>query len=534
MSNRRTEMDRLQELVRLHRMGVGGREAARLLRMSPNTERQYRQALLRAELWDGDVSELPELEVLKAAVLAQLPVVAPAQMTSSVQPFEERVRELAGRGLRARAIYDRLRLEHEDFSGSYDAIKRMCRRIVRGRGVRAEDVAIAVETRAGEVAQVDFGYVGKLYDPSTAQLRKAWVFVLVLGFSRQMFARLCFDQTVGTWLRLHVEAFVELGGVPETVVPDNLRAAVVRAAFGVDAPSHSLNRSYRELARHYGFKVDPAPIYSPEKKGKVESGVKYLKSNFFAGRSGEDFIDIQRLLATWVRDIANMRVHGTTHARPIDLFESHERAALLLRPLPARRFEPVEWKQARVHRDCHVELHKRLYSVPWRLIGKSVWVRATPTSVAIYADDTRVATHPRRGSGSRSTLDEHLPEERAPYRHRSRTYWQQRADLLAPEIGQYIREVFDSDDVLSTLRPVQAIVTHLERFPRERAVAACQRASFYASYSSVAIRNILRQGLDMQPLPTVAAAVPALPAPRFARSIAELIHKERDKRDELH
>lgn len=532
MSNRRTDMDRLQELVRLHRMGVSSREAARLLGMGRNTQRQYRQALLRAELWDGGVSELPELEALKAAVLVHLPLVAPPQMVSSVQSFEERVRELIGRGLRARAIYDRLRLEDKDFAGSYDAIKRMCRRVVRGRGVRAEDVAIAVETRAGDVAQVDFGYVGKLYDGSTGQPRKAWVFVMVLGFSRRMFARLCFDQTTATWLRLHIEAFAELGGVPETIVPDNLRAAVVRAAFGVDAPSCSLNRSYREVARHYGFKVDPAPIYSPEKKGKVESGVKYAKGNFFAGRAGDDYVETQKLLAAWVRDIANTRVHGTTHARPIDLFESHERAAL--RPLPARRFEPVEWKEARVHRDCHVEFKKRLYSVPWRLIGKDVWVRATTSSLEVYADDARVATHARRGSGPRSTLDEHLPQERAPYRHRSRAFWEQRADLLAPEIGRYIREVFDSDDVLSTLRPVQAIVTHLERFPRERAIAACNRASFYASYSYGAIRNILRQGLDLQPLPTAVAAAPALPAPRFARSITELIHKEKDSCDELH
>jgi transposase len=525
-------MDRLRELLRLHRMGVGCREAARLVRMSPNTERVYREALQRAQLWDGSATELPELEVLKAAVLAQLPAVVPAQMTSSVQTFEPYVRELAQRGLRARAIFDRLRLEHADFDGSYDAIKRMCRRIARERGVRAEDVAIAVETRAGEVAQVDFGYVGTLYDASSGKLRKAWVFVLVLGHSRRMFARLCFDQTLTTWLRLHVEAFTELGGVPEVIVPDNLRAAVVRAAFGVDAPAHSLNRSYRELARHFGFKVDPTPIYSPKKKGKVESGVKYVKRNFFAGRQGQDFVETARLLARWVEEIANARVHGTTQQKPDEVFESDERAALL--PLPARRFEPIEWKEARVHRDCHVEFRKRLYSVPWRLIGKTVWVRATARSVEIYADDTRIATHPRRAPGPRSTLDEHLPEERAPYRHRSRAFWQERAERIAPEVGEYIREVFDSDDVLSTLRPVQAIVTHLERFPKERAVATCQRARFYASYSYAAVKTILRRGLDMQPLPIATAAAPTLAAPRFARSITELLHKQKDTQDELH
>ena len=132
-------------------------------------------------------------------------------------------------------------------------------------------MAIPVETEPGEVAQVDFGEVGRLFDPETQRLRRAWAFVMVLGFSRQMVVRVVFDQKLTTWLRLHVEAFEELGGVVRTVVPDNLKAAVIRAAFGVSS-STALNRSYRELARHYGFKVDPTPPYAPQKKGKVESG----------------------------------------------------------------------------------------------------------------------------------------------------------------------------------------------------------------------------------------------------------------------
>jgi transposase len=104
-----------------------------------------------------------------------------------------------------------------------------------------------VETRPGEVAQVDFGYVGRLYDPRARVMRKAWVFVMVLGYSRHLFARITFDQTTETWLRMHVEAFEELGGVVEVVVPDNLKAAVIRTAFGIEGPT-ALNRSYRELA----------------------------------------------------------------------------------------------------------------------------------------------------------------------------------------------------------------------------------------------------------------------------------------------
>lgn len=526
MCKRRVEMDRLQELVRLHRMKTGAREVARILDMSPNTEREYRKALDAEGLLAGPVDDLPLLEVLRAAVEKRLPTKPPPQMVSTVDPLRDKIVELAEKGLKPQAIFDRLRLEDANFSASFWAVRNAWRRWRKGRRLRPEDVAIPVETAAGDVAQVDFGYVGKLYDASCGQLRKAWAFVLVLGYSRRMVVRICFDQKIETWLRVHIEAFNELGGVPSTIVPDNLKAAVVRAAFGVDGAA-SLNRSYRELARHYGFKIDPAPIYAPKKKGKVESSVKYVKQNFFAGRDGEDVDDVKRELQRWVDEIANVRIHGTTHRKPIDLF-AIERMAL--RPLPERRFELVTWAKARVHQDSHVAFDKRLYSVPWRLIGQELWLRATSTSIVIYADDVRVAQHDRRGRSTRSTCDEHLPVERAPWRHRSRDYWEQRADRIAPEVGVYIREVFDSDDVLSMLRTVQAIVTHLEKFPVERAIATCMRASQYGNFQYRAIKNILRDGIDLVGVaPTQTHG--ALAAPRFARSIEELLHRKEVTRE---
>jgi Mu transposase-like protein len=177
--------------------------------------------------------------------------------------------------------------------------------------------------------------------------------------------------------------------------------------------------------------VDPTPVYDPGKKGKVESGVKYVKRNFFRGRSGQDVDLVAPALHRWVHEIAGTREHGTTHRRPLEVFRELEQA--VLKPLPARRFEPVLWRQATVHRDSHVIFEKRLYSVPWKLIEKVVWVRATASTVAIFFDDTRVATHDRRGPGHRSTVDAHLPEHRADLRHRSRSYWEQRAGRIGPD-----------------------------------------------------------------------------------------------------
>ena len=144
--------------------------------------------------------------------------------------------------------------------------------------------------------------------------------------------------------------------------------------------------------------------------------------------------------------------------------------------------------------------------------------------MTIYADDERVATHDRRGPGYRTTVDGHLPDHRADLRHRSRAFWERRADALGDEVGRYVRAIFDSDDVLSQLRAVQAIVTHLETFPVERARAACRRAEHFGSYGYGALKNILRRGLDLEPLPEAASPTGAQPAPRFARPASQWNH----------
>jgi hypothetical protein len=258
--------------------------------------------------------------------------------------------------------------------------------------------------------------------------------------------------------------------------------------------------------------------------------VKYVKRNFFPGRQGSDVELTRPELRRWVYEIAGMREHGTTGRRPLEVFREVEQAVLLR--LPSVRFEPVVWKQATVHQDSHVIFEKRLYSVPWRLIGQLVWLRATASTLVVYWDDTRVATHERRGRGHRSTLDEHLPEHRADLRHRSRSYWEERAGRMGPEARQLVGEVFDSDDVLYMLRAAQAIVTHLERFPRERALAACRRASLFGIRDYRGVKNILLRALDLEPLPAAAALPGSLQESfRYARSAAELLHRMETDRE---
>ena len=511
----RTDMHRLQEMVRLHRQGLGAREVARHLSMSPNTERTYRIALEPSGLLAGDPNVLPDLAVLRAAVLVQRPVKIPPQQTSSIEAFAAAIHAMAKLGAEPKAIYDKLRLDDAEFRGSLSAVKRLWRRWKAAQPVRPEDIAIPVVTTAGDIAQVDFGYVGRLVDPATGTLRKAWVFVMVLAHSRHLFAKIVFDQRQETWVQLHVEAFAWFGGVVRTVVPDNLKAAVIRAAFGVERGDDGLNRTYRELARYYDFKVDPAPPRAPKKKGRVESGVKYVCRNFFRPRRDEtDAEQLQRGLDRWAMEIAGTRDHGTLHARPLDVFEAEEKPTL--QPLPQRPYEAVVWKKASVHQNSHLVFDGREYSAPWRMMGSQVWVRATPSTVEVHTDEGRVATHDRRGVG-RCTVDAHLPEFRRDLRYRYIGYWRERAALLGEPVREYVEAILASEGVQSKLRVVQGVVIALEAVPPERAHAAAERARFFGTLTHKGLRDILLRGLDREPLPGPAIASPT-PRPAFSRA----------------
>jgi transposase len=498
MARRRIDTHRLRELVRLRRMGVSARRVARLLRLGPNTERRYRDVLTQAGLLAGSPDQLPTLEELSLALRRALPPRTPPQERSSVERWRPRIADLWARGLTAQATYDRLRTEtppgEPPFRGSYPAVKRLVRQLEVLRGVQAEDVVVPVETRAGEAAQVDFGYAGRLLDPASGALRRAWCFVLVLTHSRVMFVRLVFDQSIETWIDLHVRAFAELGGVPTTVRPDNARNAVMRAAFAVD-DACDLNRSYRELAQFYRFKVEPTPPGQPWKKGAAEAAVRYLRSGPLKAREGQSIDEVQSALARWNREVAGLRVHGTTGRRPRDVFEAEERGAL--RPLPVAPYDRVLWKKAKVHPDCHVALRQRLFSVPWTLVQREVWLRATTRSVEIFHDDRCVATHAR--TDRRRTTDEaHLPPGRRDFRHRCRDVWVERAQRVGPATFALVQDVFDADPVLSHLRQVQAIVTHLERHPRERAEATARLARRVGDYSYQWVKHVLANALDLQ------------------------------------
>ena len=517
-------MHRLSQLVHLHRLGKSAREVARLLGMSPNTEREYRLILHPTGALSGCPDQLPSNDALKALVLQGKPEKEHKGQQCKLPPETQAlIKHQHDNGAKAAAIYDWLRVEHPKCAASRSAVKRFLATLRRNLGPKESDVVIPVETDPGQVAQVDFGSVGKLWDWESESMHQAYVFVMTLGHSRSSFYRIVFDQRAETWIDLHQQAFRWFGGVPHTVVPDNLKAAVIRAAFDVRT-TPELHLSYREFARHYGFLIDPAPPYQPQKKGKVEADVKYVKNNFFATIGDEkDARILNAKLDEWNRQIASQRTHGTTGRRPAEVFES-ERGHLL--SLPHTPWSVVTHRQARVRRDCLCLVEGALYSVPWPLIGREVTVRVEKNKIALFCDDTLVAQHRKVEKGKRVVQEAHLPETRRDYRHRDIEYWRAQAKVLGPDVISYIEEVIAQDSVLSPLGTVISMVQLLQKVPLERAQAACRRASRFGSLRYAPLKNILDRGLEAETAETQPPQT-SLSSPKFARKPAEFLEGRR-------
>jgi len=288
---------------------------------------------------------------------------------------------------------------------------------------------------------VDFGYAGYLVDPHTELPRKAWFAVFTLSWSRHQYVEFVFDQTVATWLLLHQHAFEFFGGVPQRVVLDNLKAAILRACWHDPA----VQRSYRDCAEHYGFLIAPCRPRTPEHKGKVESGVHYVARNFLAGRPMSTIIAANRDALTWVMETAGQRYHGTTKEQPLARFEV-EKSALL--PLPTAPYDLLVWKEATLHRDCHLVFENAYYSAPHRLIGQKLWVCGGLQAVRIYAHHTLVATHSRaRSAGERLTHPDHLPPQKAATLRLTRERCKEEAAAIGPATLQVVSHLLDDRPV---------------------------------------------------------------------------------------
>lgn len=495
----------LHELLRRLRAGESRNAIVRAMHVSPNTVKTYRRWAEEQQLLSGPLPDLSTLEALRAQTLRASR--APRHPNvSSVEGYRTEVTELLAQGRKPLTIWRMLKGRYpERFTASDSAVRRLVRSIRAGQ---PPEVTVRIETAPGEVAQVDFGYIGDLRDDETGQVHKAWAFVMTLGWSRHMYAEIVLDQKLPTWLVCHQHAFEFFGAVPKRIVLDNLKAAVIRAYTREDDPE--VQQSYRECAEHYGFLIDPCLPRKPQHKGKVErGGVGYLKQAFVPLLPDSATVsEANRRLRQWLMTDAGLRDHGTTHEAPLARFEHTERAALL--PLPATAYDPGVWKQCRLHRDDHVTFEKAYYSAPYRLIGQTVWLRAGLHEVRVFSEDFQlVATHPRASqAGQRFTQPDHLPPDKAHALTLTRETCQVHADAVGPSTGQVIAELLAARPV-DRFRTALRILRLADQFSSERLEAACALGLAYGDASLRTLKRILRDGLEVAIPITPPSATPA-------------------------
>jgi transposase len=350
---------------------------------------------------------------------------------------------------------------------------------------------------AGERVFVD--YSGKrphFVNPTTGELIEVELFVAVLGASNYTFAEATLTQTLADWIGAHTRAFAFFGGVTALTVSDNLKSGITKACFY----EPKVNRSYADMAKHYGTAILPARPGKPKDKAKVEVGVQVAQRWVIAKIRNRTFFSISELNDTIRELVAQLNDRVTRHlgASRRSLFETIERAAL--KPLPAEPYVLTQWKQCRAGIDYHVEIPPYFYSVPYTLMREKLWARYTERTVEVFQrDDQRVATHPRIPPDGRkhSTLPEHMPSSHRRFADWTLERIKREAAAIGPSTSALVDIIMrERPHPEQGFRSCIGITRLATQYDRQRVNAACERALELGTRSYTSVKSILQNHLD--------------------------------------
>jgi transposase len=374
------------------------------------------------------------------------------------------------------------------------------------------DVCLRQEYRAGEKLFVDYaGQTIPLQDSLTGQTHPAYLFVATLGASNYTFAEATLTQDLPSWIQSHVHAFEFFAGVPEILIPDNLKTGVTHPC----RYEPDINPTYLELAEHYGCAVIPTRTGKPKDKAKVESAVLIAERWILAALRNQTFFSLEELNQAIREKLQefNLRKFQKLETTRKELFENLDRLAL--KPLPEAPYEYAEWKKATVNIDYHIEVDGHYYSVPYQLVKESVEIRFTSTTVEVLFKNRRVASHARSyRRGSYTTLKEHMPKA-----HQQHLEWTpSRIIRWAAQTGPHTEKLITQ--ILETkphpqqgFRSCLGIIRLGKQYPKERLEAACAYALSIHGFFYKSVQSILKNGLDQKHTLLPKKADPTLPLP---------------------
>ena len=483
-------MRKIKEVLRLHSLGLKQRVIARGCSIGQSTVSEYLKAAEAAGLNWAAVAQWDESQVI-AALLPQAPAQAPLSRLPEPDFAAIHAELQQHKDLTLQLVWEEYRAVHP---GGY-RYSRFCELYKRWR--RKLEVVLRQEHRAGEKLFVD--YAGKtvgIKNPAASEDREAQIFVAVLGASNYAFAEATWTQGLADWIGSHLRAFEFFGAVPEIVVPDNLKSAVTKAC----RYEPGVNRTYEEMAQHYGVAVIPARPCKPRDKAKVEAGVQIVQRWILAALRKRTFFSLGELNEAVAELLVklNERPFRKREGSRRTLFESLDRPAM--RPLPAEPYQYGEWKTARVNIDYHAEFEQHWYSVPYPLTQQEVEIHATASIVEILHKGVRVASHARsRVPYKHTTITEHMPKA-----HQQHVGWTpSRVIEWSAKIGPATAQVVET--ILASkphpqhgFRSCLGIIRLGDKYPHARVEAAARRAVAANVCSYRSMRSILEKGLDSQ------------------------------------
>lgn len=391
-------------------------------------------------------------------------------------------------GLSGVLIHQRLVKDYE-LDVSYGTVRRMI------HSLKGTEVFVPLHSEPGEEVQVDFGYLGR-FERNGKEV-KVWVFCMLLSHSRYAYYEVVRDQSIPTFLRCHQHGFEYFGGVSQTVKLDNLKAGVLTPDFYEPLIQHQ----YAEFLTHYGSAPITARVRRPQDKGKVESGIKYVKNNFLKGLRHRNWDDLVRELADWNRQICNQRTHGTTRKIPAVVFAQSEKDQLI--PLPEQRFEIYRIEKRKVNRMGHISFACNYYSVPYIHVGKILTVKSNGKVLRIFDQQEEVALHNiAQVAGNYITLEAHKPPGK---QQKELDYYREKLSQIGPNALAFIEALY-THNRNHWKDKIRGILSLRRYYPVELIDQACKRALQYQAYSYLTVKNICQHNLiehpEDQPLST--------------------------------
>ena len=440
-------------------------------------------------------------------------------------PFRGLILEKLQQELTAQRIYQDLASE-QGYTGSYYSV----RRFVKTCAAHTPLPFRRMECPPGFEAQVDYG-TGAPVIGCAGKRRKTHVFRMVLSHSRKGYSEVSFRQTTDDFLAALENAFVHFGGVPHTIVIDNLKAAVTHP----DWYDPELNPKLRDFCKHYGTTILPAKPRLARHKGKIERGVGYVKGNALKGRAFDSLAAENEHLARWEATVADTRIHGTTRQQVGQVFEELERGALL--PLPAERFPSFQEAQRIVSRDGHIEVARAYYSVPPEYLGRTVWVRWDARLVRVFNDRLeQIALHARHEQGRFSTQARHIAREKISGLERGAKWLLQKVRLIGPESSAWSEAMLTARGIEGT-RVLLGLIALTKTHSSDVLEQACKTALSHGEFRLRALRALIVRQPEL-----VQAALPFLeehplirPLDDYAQIVASALQRKgRQESPETH